>query len=118
MQESQDNSRTRRPVCSSDDSNDGSKRATLDDEGHLTFSPNDSANPRAWSKGRKRYMTGVSILLVMNATFASSAPTGTFQSIMNDFKVSEEAAGLVTTLFLLGYCAGPLVWAPFSECYG
>ncbi|KAF1984814.1 MFS general substrate transporter [Aulographum hederae CBS 113979] len=32
--------------------------------------------------------------------------------------VSNEVAGLVTTLFLLGYCMGPLVWAPLSEYYG
>lgn len=25
---------------------------------------------------------------------------------------------MVTTLFLLGYCAGPLIWAPLSEFYG
>ena len=29
-----------------------------------------------------------------------------------------EASGLVITLFLLGYCAGPLIWAPLSEFYG
>ena len=32
--------------------------------------------------------------------------------------MSQEAAGLVITLFLLGYCAGPLVFAPLSEFYG
>lgn len=32
--------------------------------------------------------------------------------------MSVEAAGLVITLFLLGYVAGPLVWAPLSEFYG
>lgn len=102
----------------SNTNHDSSEKLVLDSKGHLSFSPDDPDNPRDWSKGRKRYMTGVSILLVMNATFASSAPTGTFGSIMRDFNVSEEVAGLVTTLFLLGYCAGPLVWAPFSEFYG
>ena len=54
----------------------------------------------------------------MNATFASSAPSGSFQSVSEDLHVSVEAAGLVTTLFLLGYCAGPLFWAPLPEFYG
>lgn len=40
------------------------------------------------------------------------------QSISEDFGVSEEAAGLTITLFLLGYCAGPLLFAPLSEFYG
>lgn len=118
MQESQHDPRNQRSLYSSDESNDGLKKPMLDGKEHLTFSPGDPDNPRAWSIGQKCYMTGVSILLVMNATFASSAPTGTFESIQNDFKVSEEGAGLVTTLFLLGYCAGPLIWAPFSEFYG
>lgn len=37
------------------------------------------------------------------------------QSIAEWFDVSEEAAGLTITLFLLGYCAGPLIFAPLSE---
>jgi DHA1 family multidrug resistance protein-like MFS transporter len=85
---------------------------------HLEFAPNDPSNPKNWSTKRKCYITGVSILLVMNATFASSAPSGAFEGIIQDLDTSVEAAGLVTTMFLLGYCAGPLIWAPFSEFYG
>lgn len=40
------------------------------------------------------------------------------QSISRDFGVSTEASGLVITLFLLGYCAGPLFFAPLSEFFG
>jgi MFS family permease len=90
----------------------------LDDQGHLTFAPFDPENPKNWSFRRKCYITAVAILLVMNATFSSSAPSGSFQGVSDDFDVSLEAAGLVTTLFLLGYCAGPLFWAPLSEFYG
>jgi hypothetical protein len=35
-----------------------------------------------------------------------------------DFRVSEEAARLTISFFLLGYCAGPFVFAPLSEIYG
>jgi DHA1 family multidrug resistance protein-like MFS transporter len=90
----------------------------LNKDGHLDFAPEDLENPRNWSTKRKCYLTGVVILLVVNATFASSAPTGALEGIMKDFDVSNEVAGLVTTLFLLGYCTGPLVWAPVSEFYG
>lgn len=75
-------------------------------------------NPKNYSLGRKCYITTIVISLVMNATFASSAPSGSFQSVSEDLHVSVEAAGLVTTLFLLGYCAGPLFWAPLPEFYG
>jgi DHA1 family multidrug resistance protein-like MFS transporter len=56
--------------------------------------------------------------MVVNATFASSSPSGTLEGIAEHFHVSVEASGLVITLFLLGYCFGPLFWAPLSEFYG
>jgi DHA1 family multidrug resistance protein-like MFS transporter len=90
----------------------------FDRDSHLEFAPNDPENPQNYSFGRKCYITAIAIALVMNATFSSSAPSGSFQGISEDLDVSVEAAGLVTTLFLLGYCAGPLFWAPLSEFYG
>lgn len=105
-------------IRSSTEDADGTDKVFLDDNGNLKFGPNDPDNPKNWSTLRRCYITGVAILLIMNATFASSAPTGAFQGISDDFNVSAEVVGLVTTLFLLGYCAGPLVWAPFSEFYG
>lgn len=95
-----------------------SEKPFLNSDGHLDFAPDDPSNPSNWSTKRKHYITAVAILLVMNATFASSAPSGAIDGISEDFGVSVEAAGLVTTMFLLGYCAGPLIWAPLSEFYG
>ncbi|KAK3113164.1 hypothetical protein LTR53_009820 [Teratosphaeriaceae sp. CCFEE 6253] len=90
----------------------------LNSEGLLDFAPNDIENPKNWSTPRRWYITIVSVLLVVNATFASSSPSGCLGSIANELHVSEEAAGLVITLFLLGYCFGPLFWAPLSEFFG
>lgn len=90
----------------------------LNKDGHLEFSPNDIENPKNWSKPRRWYVTVVAVCLVVNATFASTAPTGCLDDIAKDLHVSLEAANLVTTLFLLGYCAGPLIWAPLSEFIG
>ena len=39
------------------------------------------------------------------------------QSISEYFDVSLEVTGLTITVFLLGYCAGPLPFAPLSEFY-
>lgn len=58
------------------------------------------------------------LLYVVNATFASSTPTGRLPSLTTSLYVSEGASGLVVTLFLLGYYAGPLMWAPMSELFG
>lgn len=90
----------------------------LNQDGLLDFAPNDIENPKNWSTTRRWLITVLAVLLVVNATFASSSPSGCLDSISQELGVSVEAAGLVITLFLLGYCAGPLVWAPLSEFYG
>lgn len=91
---------------------------TLDQNGHLAFSSNDRDNPKDWSFGRKLMITAICQLMALNCTFASTAPTGALDGIAETFKVSETAVNLVTTLFLCGYCAGPLFWAPLSEYFG
>jgi multidrug resistance protein len=97
---------------------EASEKLFLNDKGLLDFAPNDIENPKNWSERRRWYITVVSVLLVVNATFASSSPSGSVDGIAKQFGVSVEAAGLVVTLFLLGYCFGPLFWAPLSEFYG
>lgn len=82
----------------------------LNKDGHLDFAPNDIENPKNWSKPRRWYCTVIAVLLVVNATFASSSPSGCLESISEELHVSVEAAGLVITLFLLGYVFGPLFW--------
>ena len=88
------------------------RKTSLDEHGHLDFSPHDPENPKNYSLARKYWITTIAITLVANATFSSSSPTGSLNGISGDLHVSKEAAGLVTTLFLLGYVAGPLFWAP------
>lgn len=90
----------------------------LNGDGYVDFAPGDIENPRNWSMTRRVSITITAILLVVNATFASSSPSGCFGSISEQFGVSTEVAGLTITLFLLGYCAGPLIFAPLSEFYG
>ncbi len=90
----------------------------INDKGYIDFAPGDIENPKNWSRGRRWQITVCAVLLVMNATFASSSPSGCLESISRYFGVSMVAAGLTITLFLLGYVAGPLVFAPLSEFYG
>ena len=90
----------------------------FNDKGELDFAPDDIENPKNWSTGRRWYITVVCLALCINSTFASSSPSGCLESISEEFHVSVEASGLVITLFLLGYCAGPLFFAPLSEFYG
>lgn len=49
----------------------------LNEDGHVDFHPGDPENPKNWSMARRWYVTFVAVLLVVNATFASSSPSGT-----------------------------------------
>ncbi|PKS08103.1 hypothetical protein jhhlp_005378 [Lomentospora prolificans] len=90
----------------------------LDGDGYVSFRPNDADDPRNWSTARCWVITFSATLLAMNANFASSAPSACIESISETFGVSKVAAGLTTTLFLLGFCAGSLIVAPLSEFKG
>lgn len=71
-----------------------------------------------WGVGYRWMLTGVGGLLVLNSTFASSAPSGIVRPLMEEFQFSQEVAILTIALFVAGYCVGPLLWGPLSESYG
>ena len=52
--------------------------------------------------------------LVFNTTFASSAPAGAIEPIVERFELSETVATLMISLFVMGYMFGPLLWGPVS----
>ncbi|KAI0776346.1 MFS general substrate transporter [Trametes elegans] len=80
--------------------------------------PDDPDNPKAWSRAYRWYVTMFAALLVLNATFASSAPSGIVRELMLKFTFGTEVATLTIALFVAGYCVGPLLWGPLSEQYG
>lgn len=80
--------------------------------------PDDPANPFNWSRRSRWYYTVLGSLLVFNATFASSSPGGIVRKVIQDFGFGTEVATLMISLFLAGYCVGPLFWGPLSEIYG
>ncbi|KZT30674.1 MFS general substrate transporter [Neolentinus lepideus HHB14362 ss-1] len=84
----------------------------------VKFDENDPQNPKTWSLWRKWYITVAGGLLLLNATFASSAPSGVIVQLIEEFGMGREVATLAISLFVAGYCVGPLVWGPMSEQYG
>ncbi|KAI0711743.1 MFS polyamine transporter [Earliella scabrosa] len=80
--------------------------------------PDDPQNPQNWSNRRKWFITILCVLMTLNVTFASSAPSAAGGFIAHEFGVSEEVGYLVTSIFLCGYVVGPLLWGPGSELYG
>ncbi|KAI1337457.1 polyamine transporter 1 [Xylariaceae sp. FL0016] len=80
--------------------------------------PEDPYRPLNWSTHKKVSTTLLYGLVTMSATWASSAYSAGTTQVAEEFGVSEQVATLGTTLFLLGFGLGPLLWAPLSEVYG
>ena len=77
--------------------------------------PDDPENPQNWSRSSRWYYTLLGSLLVFNATFASSSPGGIAVKVMKEFTFSTEIATLMISLFVGGYCVGPLFWGPLAR---
>ncbi|KAJ6536435.1 major facilitator superfamily domain-containing protein [Mycena vulgaris] len=84
----------------------------------IYWDSDDPANPQNWTDRRKWHITLTCIVMTVNVTFASSAPSSATLSIMEAFNVSAEVSYLITSTFLLGYVFGPLFWGPGSELVG
>ncbi|CCF52968.1 putative mfs-multidrug-resistance transporter [Ustilago hordei] len=80
--------------------------------------PDDPENPQNWSQKKKWAFTLLCSLLTVNVTFASSAPSSAIQQIAQEFQIGTVTATLITSLFLAGYCLGPIIWSTTSELVG
>ncbi|KAJ7757194.1 MFS polyamine transporter [Mycena maculata] len=90
----------------------------LDPEEIAWDGPDDQENPQNWTDGRKWLITITCVIMTVNVTFASSAPSSATAAIMKAFDVKAEISYLITSTFLLGYVFGPLFWGPGSELIG
>ncbi|KAF7310808.1 Polyamine transporter 1 [Mycena chlorophos] len=75
-----------------------------------SFDEGDPTNPMNWSRLRRWYLTALAGVLVLNATFASAAPSGIAVQLIEHFHMSEEVGTLAISLFVAGYVVGPLLW--------
>ncbi len=97
--------------CSSDTS-----RITIDEA--IPRRPPSDNDPTTWSPRRKWLYTLLVGLTMFNGSFASTAPNGAGEHIVRHFALTDEEFVLVSTSFVGGCVAGPIVWAPLSEVYG
>ncbi|KAF2466389.1 MFS general substrate transporter [Lindgomyces ingoldianus] len=85
----------------------------------IRFEDGDSAQPNNWNQGKKIYALSTAILTVMNSTVSSSLAAGATTQISHHFhNTNEYQLILPTSIFLVGYTCGPLIWGPLSESYG
>ncbi|KAJ5654897.1 MFS multidrug transporter [Penicillium lividum] len=80
--------------------------------------PYDKGNPMNWNRSYKWLLTLTLGLVVFVVTFSSSVFSSVIQSTALEFNVSTEVTTLGTSLFVLGYCFGPIAFGPLSEVYG
>ncbi|KAK9778294.1 putative Major facilitator superfamily domain-containing protein [Seiridium cardinale] len=78
----------------------------------------DPYHPLNWSLRKKVSTTMLYGLVTMTATWASSSYSAGTAQIAEEFHVGTQVAVLGTSLFLVGFGLGPLLWAPLSEVYG
>ncbi|PIL25367.1 MFS general substrate transporter [Ganoderma sinense ZZ0214-1] len=89
-----------------------------EDSFEMVMGPDDPDNPKTFSRPYRWLITMTAAALVMNATFASSAPSGMITQLMEHFHLGQEVGTLTIALFVVGYCVGPLLWGPLSEQVG
>src|SRR5579871_1517076 len=80
--------------------------------------PDDPLNALNWSIRKRVIATLLLSLTTFVVTFASSVFSSALRVVAVEFNVSDEVATLGTSLFVLGFALGPLVWGPMSELFG
>lgn len=97
---------TEKPSQDSDEARlDNETASDLDDRFCVQWDgPDDPENPLNWSYGFRWWITAIASMLVFNATFASSAPSGLVIEMEMYFGISQEVATLLISLFVAGYC--------------
>lgn len=80
--------------------------------------PDDPYNPQNWPHGKKWLYAAVLGSMTLCVTFASSVFSTATEVTSMQFGVSTEVMTLGTSLFVIGFAFGPLIWGPMSELYG
>ncbi|KAG8527339.1 uncharacterized protein KY384_007491 [Bacidia gigantensis] len=80
--------------------------------------PDDPANPQNWLFRYKVGVTGILASLTFTTTFTSSIFSTCISATSSQYHVSEQVTTLGTSLFLLGFTLGPIIFGPASELYG
>lgn len=80
--------------------------------------PDDPGNPMNWGKRYKWTMTGILAGMTFVTTFTSALFSTAIDATSRKFHVSTEVMTLGTSLFLVGFMFGPILWGPLSELYG
>ncbi|MCZ6915084.1 MAG: MFS transporter, partial [Rickettsia endosymbiont of Ixodes persulcatus] len=71
------------------------------------------------TQAKKLYVAITAVVLTLNSTVSSSITSNAVSYIMADFGIADPIQSfLPTTVYLIGYTFGPLVFSPLSETFG
>ena len=80
--------------------------------------PDDPLHAQNWAVRKKIFTAAMLGFTTMTAAFASSIFSTATREISEKFAVGSVVATLGTSLYVLGFATGPILWAPFSELKG
>lgn len=78
----------------------------------------DPRHAQNWPMKRKLLIGAMLAYDALAATMGSSIFSAATRGVIQTFHIGQEVATLGTSLFVLGYAFGPIMWAPLSELYG
>ncbi|OJI79335.1 hypothetical protein ASPTUDRAFT_179517 [Aspergillus tubingensis CBS 134.48] len=78
----------------------------------------DVRHPHNWSLASRIWVTFMLAMFNLVVTISSSIFGSAQAKVADQFGVNEEVAVLGTSLFLVGYIIGPLIFGPLSERFG
>ncbi|KAG9250225.1 major facilitator superfamily domain-containing protein [Emericellopsis atlantica] len=81
--------------------------------------PDDPENPHNWTRKQKAVCITIVSVITFITPLASSIFAPSTEQVMAEFgSDSTLLASFIVSVYLIGYCFGPLVIAPLSEMYG
>lgn len=107
------------PTLTNNDNSEKPEDDGLDGKKVLRFEHNDPTNPYCFSTPRKICIVLTGMLIVVNSAMGSSVASGIGSEMTDYFGItSDSQLVLPTSLYLVGYVLGPLVFSPLSETFG
>ncbi|KAL5387347.1 hypothetical protein DPSP01_003569 [Paraphaeosphaeria sporulosa] len=80
--------------------------------------PNDPWHPMGWSFSKKCCVATIVCYCTLVATFDSAVFSPAAAQASQDLSVGKEVGALATSLYVLGFAFGPLIWGPGCELMG
>ncbi|KAI9371379.1 major facilitator superfamily domain-containing protein [Aspergillus egyptiacus] len=78
----------------------------------------DPMHPQNWPMKRRVSLGAILTFAALVAAYVSGVFGTASPGVMEEFGFGQEVAALGTTLYVLGFSAGPTIWAPMSELVG